>query len=343
MSRFRTTLHRAVRAALGQLAPYEADADPDRSAYPEAGYRSYREQGLQNRFQYYRDLLAALLADKRNRLLPLRELWQATDPQRRLVGLRHDVDADLLMALRVARHNARFGAASSVYVLHTAPYYGHLANGVFFRNPEVRRHLEGLIIAGCEIGLHADPLALELAHGIDGAMAIEQELSYLRSVGAGVVGTAAHNSGPVYGAENFEIFRGRNLWRRPVVQGAKHTARLGVLDERRLGLAYEANAASALSPEPTPEALQFLASGTGPGLRDAGWAKRYFLENPYCSWGADYQFWLIGCNKWLVVGHPKSEPVFLHSVGLDEALRQLDRVDAGRRVVFCVHPIYVSG
>ncbi len=68
---------------------------------------------------------------------------------------------------------------------------------------------------------------------------LEQELRWLRSLGVVVRGTLAHNSAPVYGAENFEIFEGRVLWEREVRCENGRILPLGKLSEKKLDLSYE--------------------------------------------------------------------------------------------------------
>jgi hypothetical protein len=70
----------------------------------------------------------------------------------------------------------------------------------------------------------------------------------LRSEGLSVTGTVAHNRFDVYGAENFAIFKGKPQRGRDkpedcpkeVIHHGKW-APLQVLDEKEMGLNYEAN------------------------------------------------------------------------------------------------------
>lgn len=174
------------------------------------------------------------------------QIMQASCAGRISANLRHDVDLDLFTALEIARVEAKYNAPSTFYILHTAPYYGTFENGVFMRNKaslEVYRQIQDL---GHEIAIHADPYHLYLHHGMDGAECLKAELQWLRDNGIRVTGSVAHNSWPVYGVENFAIFKGRKL-RMDKPSGPQaftfqgKSMPLGVLDEQEMGLAYEGN------------------------------------------------------------------------------------------------------
>ena len=112
----------------------------------------------------------------------------------------------------------------------------------------VYRELQDL---GHEVALHTDALSVYQRHGVDGAAALVSELGWLRENGIEVRGTVAHGSRSAFGAENFEIFRGRRAGEarsadpalaRPA--GFVHRgrpARLRELCEDDLGLAFEGN------------------------------------------------------------------------------------------------------
>lgn len=163
-------------------------------------------------------------------------------------AIRHDVDIDVRTALVMAEIEQRYGAKTSYFILHTSPYYGEFKNGIFYRHESMIHVYKRLQDLGHEIALHTDPLLLYQEYGINGAEAVEEEIRWLRSNGIKLVGTTAHNSFGVYGAENFAIFKGRpqrisgNAEDCPseVIHNGKW-APLGVLDEKKIGLSYEAN------------------------------------------------------------------------------------------------------
>jgi hypothetical protein len=199
-------------------------------------------------FQYER-LLRDLAAIPGLKCVPFRELL-ASPPaaDEILCGIRHDVDIDIRCALDMARLEIRYGVRSTWFILHTAPYYGEFGPTGLRRHDSMRHVYRELQNIGHEVALHTDSLHVYQMQGRDGAAALTVEIDWLRKSGIDIVGTTAHNSASVYGAENFAIFRGRPRSFRPA--GAEphaeivHEGRwspLGVLDERELGLQYEAN------------------------------------------------------------------------------------------------------
>lgn len=266
----------------------------------------------------YEHLLRGLCAIDGLECVPFRELLaEPCPPDRIRCGIRHDVDVDVRAALSQAELEQRHGVRSSWYVLHTAPYYGTFDNGVFHRNEcmiHVYRRLQDL---GHEVALHTDPLLVYQVHGMDGAEAVREEIAWLRGAGLDVVGTVAHNSASVYGAENYEIFKGRAKRRRrraaaggpmEVVKDGRW-APLEVLDEAELGLAYEGN--ETFSQKHTP-----LVYGA---LRGAdAWRWNPHLERFHAT-------------------HPRDERWFYDQ---DRLLHDIAGLERGCMLVLVVHPVY---
>lgn len=247
-------------------------------------------------------------------------LREPCPPDRIRVGIRHDVDMDIVAALQQARLEHAHGVASNWVVLHTAPYYGELRDGEFLRHEcmiHVYRRLQDL---GHEVSLHTDPLLLYQIHGIDGAQAVVAEIEWLRAHGIRLYGTTAHNHRPVYGAENYEVFKGyaRPADRRSgvplpdwVEHGGRH-APLHVLDERSLGLEYEGN--------------------------EVFWQQHTPLE-----YGAIRmtQRWNWHAHRRRLEQDPGTvEEDFIDQARLVEAIRALP---GGRYLVLVVHPVYYGG
>lgn len=181
----------------------------------------------------------------------LRLIGEPLPADRVRVAIRHDIDSDLVGGLHQARIESELGIEASWYVLHTAPYYGEFHRGRFRRHDCMGRIYREMQELGHEVALHTDPLWVYQSQRIDGAAAVRTEIEWLRSIGIDIRGTVAHNSKPVYGAWNYEVFRGRydpNESRSPaeipdVVERDGVVAPLRTLDERELGLVYEGNEA----------------------------------------------------------------------------------------------------
>ncbi len=298
---------------------------------------------LTNPFEYYRRLIESLLNERGVKLLPLCELLSSPAEGKRVIGLRHDVDADPITALRCARHLARVGVGGSFYLLHTAPYYGDFYGEYFIRNPQLAEWVLGFLIAGCELGIHNDCLRIYMDRGMNGAEALKQELIWLRGMGAHIRGTVAHNSGPIYGAENSEIFSGRVLWHRTVKTKGGKSVPLGCITERDVRLTYEGSFAKKKDGINETEARKFFSNSKDVDVRSETWMKRYLLENPCLDWETDYQFWLVGRDTWVVAGKYGGDALFAWNVGINRVLEIVRGLPEGSRSIMIVHPEYVRG
>lgn len=298
---------------------------------------------LANPFCYYEALIEELSTIPSLRLVPVVEFAASRPAGESLVCLRHDVDADPITALRIARYLASVGVSGSFYLLHTSPYYAAPCEGVIVRNPELAKWIRGLIVAGCEVGLHNDALTVQAKWGMDGVAAIRDELAWLRSQGLNIRGSVAHNSGPVYGAENYEIFAGRVLWKRKVKSGSGIAFPLGSVQEKELGLEYEGTFAVPKNDPDTHAAAAFFADLGAADCRSEEWMRKYLVDNPACDWAVDIQCWLLGKDMWVVAGKYDGTKVFEWNIGLEKLLQMLRAMPLGLRIMMVVHPEYVSG
>ncbi len=318
---------------------YAAVTARDDQAYYRQVAESY--QHLTNTFQYYRDLIRSFVEIDRVRLVPLCDLCSGSADKDRVIGLRHDIDADPQTAVRAARFLARQGICGSFYLLHTATYYGEFHHELFVRNPLLARWVQELIVAGCEIGLHNDVLGAHLVPGIDGAQALVTELNWLRSLGAQIKGTVGHNSAPTYGAENSEVFQGRRLWPRDARSPDGQPLPLESLCEHDLDLRYEGTFAMAKAAPETEHAAAFCAAREAASLRSESWMRQYLLDNPCCDWKVDFQFWLIGRDEWVAAGRFDGETMFEWKIGRDRLIQLARELPEGSRSVLVIHPVYV--
>jgi hypothetical protein len=319
------------------------------SAFPGRDLENYFAQvaanyeAVSNSFWYYRQLVDELRTIPRMRIVPLQDLQACPAQGTRVVGLRHDVDADPLTALRCARYLARQGLCGSFYLLHTAVYYGEFYGDVFVRTAPLSDWIRGFIVAGCELGLHNDSLGVCTAHGHDGIAALRQEIEWFRAHGVRIRGTVAHNSGPIYGAENFEIFSGRTLWRRDVVTKEGKRLPLGTLSERDVGLTYEGTFAKPRPGIDLSRAAQFFADRGAADFSSQAWVRQYLLENPCCEWSLEAQFWLVGKDRWIIAGRYGGDTIFDWHVGIAQVLDRLKALPDGSRSVLVIHPECVRG
>lgn len=298
---------------------------------------------LANPFCYYEELIYALRAIPFIDILPASDFAKERAEGRSLLCLRHDIDSDPITALRSARFLASLGVGGSFYLLHTSPYYAEPYNGVVIRNPELVGWIKGFIVSGCEVGLHNDALGVQLNWRMDGAAALREELAWLRSQGLNIRGTVAHNSGPVYGAENYEIFSGRVLWPRRVRSPQGALVPQAVLVEQHLNLSYEGTFAQPKREPDMAAAEAFFADRASANIRSETWMKVYLLENPACDWAVDIQCWLLGKDLWVIAGRCHGAVIFEWSVGFDQLIYLLQRLPIGLRILLVTHPEYFSG
>ena len=317
---------------------YVAESGRDMIDYFQQVEENYRP--LWNPFWYYHQIIDKLLNLGAIQIVPLYELQAVSSTGTRIIGLRHDVDANPLAALKCARHLARRGVCGSFYLLHTSPYYGDFHHGTFVRNPMMSQWVRMFIVTGCELGLHNDAFGVCKFHGKDGAESIRQELVWLRSLGAVIRGTVAHNSAPVYGAENYEVFSERVLWQREVKSPIGKVLPLGKLSEKQLGLSYEGTFAVPKRDLETEKVALFLRNSKDANPRSETWMRRYLLENPCCDWAIDYQFWLIGKDKWVAAGGERSKELFEWEIDLDAMLDLIRELPNDTRSVLVIHPEY---
>jgi hypothetical protein len=199
----------------------------------------------------YRQLIASLAGMAHVECVTLGDLCRQPAGEGRVrLAIRHDVDGDIVAAERGAEIESEFGVPASYYFLHTAFYHGRFEGGLFLRHgcmAHVYRRIESL---GHEVGLHTNGLEVYEEFGVDGAQAVAAEIAWMRQVGLEVRGTVGHGSKAAFGAENFELFKGRakgrgrttDTLRKPeqIAHDGKN-AWVHVLDEDALGLDYEGN------------------------------------------------------------------------------------------------------
>lgn len=298
--------------------------------------------GLANSLSYFEAMLADLHGMASRRLGSMRELMASETNCN--TAIRLDVDMDLVAALELSKIADKFSLPLSFYILHTASYYGYMHEGVFYRHEASANIYRAIQELGCEIGLHVDALGLYLEHGVDGSQAVEQELSWLRGQGINIYGTTAHNCAPVYGAENFEIFKGRSIRQAPFFSRNQTFIPLEVLDEQLLGLDYDGSRAGRCEKYIEPETNPYIVSlPKGDFLRDKQWFKTYIMDSGYCDWGDGYKIWLLGKDVWAIAGRSVTGvETFEFAVSWAQVRDFVASVASVETVIFTLHPIYLG-
>jgi len=294
-----------------------------------------------NSLTYYDNVLSQIQSINELSITPLYRLFDETNEQVRRIALRHDVDFDPYAALRCARLLARYGTCGSFYLLHTNPYYGRVVNETFVRNPYLAEFVDGLMVAGAEIGLHNDALNIFQNWNRDGNGALTQEIAWLRGRGVTIHGTVAHNSGPVYGAENYEIFQGYRLWERELKTSTGQVIPLGSLNGEELGLTYEGTFARPKHDPNTDLAGAFFSDKVASDVRSKSWMRKFLLDSPACDYMTDTQFWLVGVDSWIVAGQRAGGDIYEHFISFSKVLEIIQDLPTGSRSIMVIHPEYV--
>ena len=293
-----------------------------------------------NPFSYYKTLIDRLREIRNVKIVPLCDIQNTSAQGSRLLGLRHDIDSNPFSALRSARYLASKGICGSFYLLHTSSYYGSYEKGVLIRSPMMTELVIRFIITGCELGLHNDAFGVYTVHGGNGAECIKKELTWLKSLGVNVKGTVAHNSAPVYCAENYEIFKERILWDRIVKSQGGITLPLGELSEKNLDLKYEGVFGGPKKNLNLEKALKFVSNSSDANIRSETWMRKYLIDNPYCDWLVDYQFWLLGKDTWVAAGSFNNEVLFEWDINSERLIDIIKDLPENTRSILLIHPDY---
>jgi hypothetical protein len=311
-------------------------------AVPDQGFDEFARQAelnyrpLSMHVSYYERLLLELADMRDTAIVPVKDLLHKQGA-RHTIALRHDIDAKPDAAVSLARLNARYGIASTFYLLHSSPYYGAFNGFLFARNPRLRHWIDALLVAGCEIGLHNDALGIEARTGISAAEVVGTEIGWLRSQGAEIHGTVAHNSFASQAAENFEVFSELVMWRRELRGQTGEIIQLGQLSMASLGLSYEGN--FPVRPDKVDKAAVASFSGIADaGPRNGGWMKAYLLDNPCMKRSHGCDIWLVDIDRWVVCD--REIGYFNANLRLDELDGYFGLEQRASRVLFTLHPDY---
>ncbi|MDG2053239.1 MAG: hypothetical protein P8J86_00880 [Phycisphaerales bacterium] len=272
---------------------------------------------------YYEQLLRQL-KDIGIEFVTLEELCRQPDGQDKIrLAIRHDIDGDIVAAHQMARIENELCVPTSHYLLHTAGYYMQRRFGRYRRHEAMGAVYKEIESLGHEVGLHADGITVYQSDGADGAAALIEEVQWLRSIGLRITGTVAHGSKAAFGAENYELFRGRFRNEAKVAYDPdappdvlEHNgtlALLRVVDEAELGLTYEGNDIFRRRKEIN---VEYGATRTVDGWRWRAYDRR--------------------AKKGLELGRP---PFCTQ----DEMVRDIRHLEAPACIVMTIHPCYYGG
>lgn len=199
----------------------------------------------------YKDLLVKFSEQPNLKFLTALELSDTLPKDDEILcQIRHDVDADIVACLPMAKIEANLGIKSTYYLLHTAAYYGiwkiEEDNAIFERNECLAEFYLQLQELGHEVAIHTDPLHVYQNFNADGSESLINEITWLRSIGLQISGSAPHNNPQTYGASNSSIFTKHTVSELipdkylGVIKDGKWAA-LGQIDSEKINLKYESD------------------------------------------------------------------------------------------------------
>ena len=218
--------------------------------------------------------------------------------------------------------------------MHTAIYYGSFYHDTFIRNPKVQEWIENIILAGSEIGIHNDVLGATKFFNVNGVEHFKNELKWMRSLGANITGTTAHNSALTYKAENYESFEEYKLYNKDY----EMEDMIGKISAQEQGILYEGTFAKAKKSPNFMEIENYFNNTTNANLLNEDWMKIYLVNNPYLDWNVDYQVWLIGRDKW--VFSDTHDKIIEYDIPLSRVIELIKETETNKKILFVLHPVY---
>jgi hypothetical protein len=161
-------------------------------------------------WQKYASFLKKISDTSKYIVLPINEFRQTLNSKKIVIGLRHDIDIDLDVAYKFSKIESNLGFRSTYFILHTAPYYLADQNNMAVHSDKIIPILKKMQDEKhFEIGWHNDLVTLQVIYNIDPVVFFHNELSWLRSNGLLIYGTAAHGSSfcKTYHYMNFYFFQ----------------------------------------------------------------------------------------------------------------------------------------
>ena len=161
-------------------------------------------------YEKYSNFLLKISDKSKYLVLPINEFRKAINPEKIVIGLRHDVDIDLGKALQFSELEKALRFRSTYYILHTAEYYLADPNNKAIHNERIIPVLKYMQNEShFEIGWHNDLVTLQIVYNIDPVTFLKQELKWLRDNGIKITGTASHGSNycGVFNYVNFYFFK----------------------------------------------------------------------------------------------------------------------------------------
>jgi hypothetical protein len=185
------------------------------------------------------ETLLNLLSDQKFIVLSMNKFRDSINPDKVIIGLRHDVDCHPFKALEIAQMEKEHGFGATYYFLATAKYSGEFSSQGFTRYSCMESIYRELSAMDFEIGIHNDLLSILVLYQLDPFEFNKNELDFYNSLGIKIYGTAAHGSSQLRGlVDNFEVFSDFATQSSFTYQGKEYP--LGTFSLKEAGYRYEA-------------------------------------------------------------------------------------------------------
>jgi len=295
--------------------------------------RNYKRK---NPFSNYRDLIRYLKNNNNIKIVNLRKLTEEkSHDDVLLVSLRHDIDRDIYTALKMAKLIDEENVLGTFYLLHTARYYGIFKNNKFYRTANIENTFKLLKNKNTEVGLHIDPLFINMKYNINGSQAVKTEIEWLRKIGLECDSVVSHNSSYYYGAENFQIFD--ELTNRKEFKMENKNTTLGTL-KLQSEKVVETNFPILVEKEDLDMDPMIKKFKNVDQIRNISWLSEYFINNKIFKHGYNINIWTIHTDKWVIADNQTNN---VQIVSFNEMIKLLDTLKG--KCVFNLHPCYFSG
>lgn len=201
--------------------------------------REKQDQRAYFSFADYEKLLD-VLDNEKFIVLPLDKFKDSINKTKVLIGLRHDIDCHPFKALKMAKMEKAHHMKVSYFLLASAPYCGEFIDGKLERYLCVNDIYQEISNLGHEIGIHNDLISLMVLQNINPYLFNQEEISFYKSLGIEIKGTAAHGSYiTLQTVDNYEIFSDFATTTMFTFEGKNY--QIGNLSLKDYGFDYEAN------------------------------------------------------------------------------------------------------
>ena len=300
-----------------------------------------RSSSTFNDIKIYDKILSILSNDDRYYVTNMREFGETNRKDKIIIGLRHDVDVDIITAEKMVKIEAKHGFGGSYYILATnRNYYGVFSNNKFKPYNVLLSYLKRMQDNGAEIGIHNDLGGIWLIHDIHPIDFLENELSWLRSNGIKIHGSSSHSSYYAYGISNYEVLKGMSIDGRKKADIKGNIYQLGFIDMKDFGLEYEAN--YILDTYLVP--LKILKR-----YREKQYRSIISHTNCHPHFDCivrdyDAQIGIFGKDFWLCIHKCNKRDAYkrIHEITTNEVIDFLKNLEPGKKIVLDSHPIYFS-